>query len=93
MTLDDWIPCRLQLPAEGMRVFFWLIPSHIRDHPGVLCVGTYERNRDEAGRHRWLDEETDGHGDRLEWRTGEVTHWMFLPDGPERVLVVAGVER
>jgi hypothetical protein len=82
VTDDDWIPTAQVLPAEGVRVLFWLVLSYIPD--GVLCVGTYERNRDEVGRHRWVDQEQDAEGDPLEWRTGDVTHWMYAPEGPRK---------
>jgi hypothetical protein len=62
VTAEDWIPTSQVLPAEGVRVLFWLVLSYIPD--GVLCVGTYERNR--------------------EWRTGDVTHWMYAPEGPRK---------
>lgn len=84
MTIDDWIPTAQVLPAEGVRLLFWLVPSHLTGHKGTLCIGTYERNRDEVGRHRWVDDETDEIGMKHEWRTGEVTHWMYAPEGPRQ---------
>ncbi len=37
----------------------------------------------EAERGTWLDIETDGQNDHIEWAPGEVTHWRPMPKPPE----------
>jgi hypothetical protein len=44
----------------------------------VICCGWWE-----ADEQHWVDEETDGSGDRIRYYPGEVTHWMPLPEMPK----------
>jgi len=70
----DWAPLETA-PKDGSHVFLWF-PS-TRVDPGVVCEGFFDAIFDQV----WMI--TRGRG-TIDQRTRKPTHWMPLPEGPEK---------
>lgn len=83
-----------ELEAESAwRAIEWDDPSTYPPEPKLVLVVLKLAGNDkplvsqatwEAEREMWLDIETDGQNDHIEWAPGEVTHWRPMPKPPEK---------
>ena len=82
-----------EIEAESAwRAIEWDDPSTYPPEPQLVLVVLKLAGNDkplvsqaawEAESERWIDIETDGQNDHIEWAPGEVTHWRPMPKPPE----------
>lgn len=70
---NDWIKCSERMPDTIDSILFYC--SHI--YPNKM-IGNHN------GEHWFSRQHTDQGGDELAIELSEVTHWMPLPENPER---------
>ena len=72
--MSEWISVEEELPETDMRVLFLVAPNGIP----VAGIAAMDKNG------TWLDEQSDAYNEPLEWYAGEVSHWMPLPEPPNK---------
>lgn len=79
-----WIPCETRMPVSEdgaafsrSRAVLFVVAFEPGGPGRGMSLGYYDHEKE-----LWIDTETDGMNDAIEWSTGQVTHWRELPALP-----------
>lgn len=74
--MSEWIRCEDSMPGEGVEVMVWYARQWPNDEKFFASAGSLHKAFEDMDRLFWFN----GRGEGM---SGQVTHWMPLPDPPK----------